>query len=77
MKGIKYWAVGLNFSYDIVTKEPDCVDWSSIEGPFSSLKAAKDQAIKWIASDREHLSNEAYSIHAKRSRQFKNEESES
>jgi hypothetical protein len=54
-KKIQYWAVGLNFDYDIVSKEPDESNYGSIEGPFTSLSQAKAQIREWIRFDRMHL----------------------
>lgn len=51
----QFWAVGLNFSYDIVSERPDCSNWGSIEGPFNTLGEAKWQIRQWIKSDRREL----------------------
>lgn len=53
MKRNHYWAVGLNFTYDIVTSKPRPDEWGSINGPFRRL--AKGQCRAWIANDRRHL----------------------
>lgn len=54
----QYWAVGLNFDYDILAHEPDCAEWGSIDGPFDTLLKAKRCVRDWIACDRAHLSAE-------------------
>lgn len=69
-----FWAVGLNFDYDILAFEvigdddeqdqPRSKDWGSIEGPFNSVHRAKAQVRKWIKSDRVHLANELATINA-------------
>ncbi len=62
----RYWAVGLNFDYDIIAlkpgETPDSMEYGSIEGPFKDLNAARRQAREWIKSDRDHLSDQLRQI---------------
>jgi hypothetical protein len=51
----QYWAVGLNFDYDILIEEPNHCDYGSIDGPFATLLEAKLCVREWIRSDRYHL----------------------
>lgn len=66
----RYWAVGLNFDYNIVSRKPCTEEWGSIQGPFDTLIGAKRQIRSWIASDRAHLSDELAQVMALRDSSF-------
>lgn len=51
----KYWAVGLNFDYTIISDEFAAQDYGSVEGPFRNLAEAKKQIREWVRNDRETL----------------------
>ncbi len=69
----QYWAVGLNFDYNITSFKPDSMEWGSIEGPFGTLSEAKTQVREWIKSDRAHLANELFAINSLKVEDFLNE----
>jgi hypothetical protein len=63
-----YWAVGLNFDYDILLleagDEPSSQAHASIKGPFKNLSDAKKQVREWISSDRSHLQDQLENINS-------------
>ncbi len=62
----KYWATGLNFDYEVQLlpdgSDPDDSEWGSIEGPFATLKEAREQVRDWIRNDRKHLEGQLFDV---------------